>query len=137
MERELIRKRALSRRFVMQVLYRWCLTSEDPQKITLDFKNDEDFADIDQKHFSTLVQQCVQQKKETERLVETCIEFPLSEVDPIEQVLIRSAISEIACFQETDKAVIISEAVRLAKKFGSEEGYRFVNGVLDKLKDKL
>jgi N utilization substance protein B len=29
--------------------------------------------------------------------------------------------------------VIINEAVELAKSFGGSEGYRYVNGVLDKL----
>jgi N utilization substance protein B len=33
--------------------------------------------------------------------------------------------------------VIVNEAVNLAKLFGSEEGYKFVNGVLDKLARQL
>ena len=33
--------------------------------------------------------------------------------------------------------VVINEAVELTKTFGAEEGYRFVNGIMDKLAGKL
>lgn len=40
--------------------------------------------------------------------------------------------------KETDKAVIIDVAVKLAKKYGSKDDYKFVNAVLDNcLNDKL
>jgi N utilization substance protein B len=33
--------------------------------------------------------------------------------------------------------VVINEAVELAKTFGGSDGYKYVNGVLDKLAAKL
>jgi transcription antitermination protein NusB len=33
--------------------------------------------------------------------------------------------------------VVVNEAVNLAKTFGAEDGYKFVNGVLDKLARQL
>jgi len=38
---------------------------------------------------------------------------------------------------ETPYKVIVSEAVALAKKFGAQDGFKFVNGVLDKLSTEL
>lgn len=35
----------------------------------------------------------------------------------------------------TPKNVVINEAIELAKKFGSDKGPQFVNGVLDKIKN--
>ena len=33
--------------------------------------------------------------------------------------------------------VVINEGVEMAKVFGGEEGYKYVNGILDKLAKKL
>ena len=33
--------------------------------------------------------------------------------------------------------VVINEGVELAKRFGAEQGHRFVNGVLDRLAQQL
>ena len=38
---------------------------------------------------------------------------------------------------EIPRAVILDEAVELAKEFGSEESSAFVNGVLDKIAQSL
>jgi len=36
-------------------------------------------------------------------------------------------------FMETPRAVVINEAVELAKRFGTADSAAFVNGVLDKI----
>ncbi len=40
-------------------------------------------------------------------------------------------------FSQTDKAVIINEAIELAKELGSDQAPKFINGVLDKIKGDL
>ena len=40
---------------------------------------------------------------------------------------------EILHKPETPTKVILSEAINLCKKFGSIDGYKFINGVLDKV----
>ena len=44
---------------------------------------------------------------------------------------------ELTHHVETPYRVIINEAVELAKTFGGSDGYKYVNGVLDKLAAKL
>ena len=119
----------------MQLLYRWCLTGEAIEGIIGEFCASENYQNLDRKHFERLVYGCIEHQKEAEKIVYQIINYPLTDVDAIEQVIIRSAIYEMVFFKETDRAVVISEAVALAKKFGATEGYRFVNGVLDQVKD--
>ena len=57
--------------------------------------------------------------------------MPIEQIDPIERAIIRNAAYEIACLDDIDDAVAITEAVHLTKKFGAETSYRFVNVVLD------
>ena len=53
----------------------------------------------------------------------------------VEQSILLVALSEMA-IHSADKAVIINEAVELAKKFGSDESASFVNGMLDSIYNK-
>ncbi len=50
----------------------------------------------------------------------------------VEQALLLAAVSELK-LQKTDKAVVLDEAVEIAKKFCDEDSYRYINGVLDKI----
>ena len=59
------------------------------------------------------------------------MERDLSGLDPIERNAIRLAIYEML-HSDLDKPIIINESIRLTKKYGAEDGYKFVNAVLDK-----
>ena len=57
----------------------------------------------------------------------------LSQVDPIEQAVLRVATCELLHHIETPFKVVVNEYVNLAKKYGAEQAHKFVNGVLDKI----
>ena len=52
----------------------------------------------------------------------------------IERTVLRVAVSELMYGAGVPAAVVISEAVNLAKEFGPEDAPRFVNGVLDRIR---
>jgi len=47
------------------------------------------------------------------------------------QALLILSVSNYMSFKNLDKAVIINVAIKLARKYGEETSYRFVNGILD------
>ena len=51
-------------------------------------------------------------------------------IGEIEISILRQSIFEIEN-SEIDYPIVINEAIKLAKKFGQEDSYRFINGVLD------
>jgi len=56
--------------------------------------------------------------------------FPIDKMAKIDLAIIRLAIYELV-FQKTQpEKVIINEAIDLAKEFGSDKSYSFINGVL-------
>ena len=59
-----------------------------------------------------------------------------SKVGAIELAILRLGLYEMK-FSQTDKAVIINEAIELAKELGSDQAPKFINGVLDKIKGDL
>ena len=57
----------------------------------------------------------------------------LERMPPVDRNILRLAVYEMMFERETPKLVIMDEAIELAKKFGSEQSGRFVNGLLDGL----
>ena len=56
--------------------------------------------------------------------------WPIEQIAMIDRNILRLAIFEILFDNEVPIKVAVSEAVELAKSFGSENSYKFVNGVL-------
>jgi transcription antitermination protein NusB len=57
----------------------------------------------------------------------------LERMPPVDRNILRLAIYEMLYEHDTPKLVVVDEAIELAKKFGSEQSGRFVNGLLDGL----
>ena len=66
-------------------------------------------------------------------LAEATSGWKLSRMGKVELSLLRLAVFEMNCDEEIPGKVAINEAVELAKKFGGDASYGFVNGVLAKL----
>jgi N utilization substance protein B len=55
----------------------------------------------------------------------------------VDRNVLRIGVAELQLDDDTPRAVIIDEAVELAKRYGSEGSSVFVNGVLDRIADDL
>ena len=82
-------------------------------------------------HFKDLLIGVTESISELDDLLQKIMERDLSGLDPIERNALRLAIYEML-HSDLDKPIIINESIRLTKKYGSEDGYKFVNAVLDK-----
>ncbi len=82
-------------------------------------------------HFKDLLIGVTESMTELDDLLQKIMERDLSGLDPIERNALRLAIYEML-HSDLDKPIIINESIRLTKKYGAEDGYKFVNAVLDK-----
>jgi N utilization substance protein B len=57
----------------------------------------------------------------------------LERMPAVDRNVLRLAIYEMLFEVDTPKLVVVDEAIELAKKFGSEQSGRFINGLLDGL----
>ncbi len=55
----------------------------------------------------------------------------------VDRNVLRMAIFEMMFLRETPPAVVINEAIEIAKKYGNENSGGFVNGILDALRKTL
>jgi len=55
----------------------------------------------------------------------------------VDRNVLRSAVAELMGFPATPRAVVINEALEIARKFSSPEPVQFINGVLDSVGREL
>jgi len=125
-------KRSWARRCAAQALYQWQLTGQEPTTIASQFLADQDLPKADPDYFQELVHQVPALAQEIDAAFAPFLDRPLAQVDPVEQAILRIAVYELRYRPDIPYKVIINEAVELAKRFGAEQGHRFINGVLDR-----
>ena len=59
--------------------------------------------------------------------------WPLARLSATDRSVMRAAVAELMSRPETPARVVLDEAIEIAKRYGSEESGRFVNGVLDRV----
>jgi transcription antitermination protein NusB len=72
-----------------------------------------------------------------ERIKKVTANYELHRIAPVDRNILRVAIYEMLHTSEVPPVVCINEAIEIAKRFGSEESGRFVNGILDRLKEEV
>ena len=81
-----------------------------------------------------LVKGTLDNREQVDALIrEQADNWRLERMPPVDRNVLRLAVFEMLYETDTPKLVIVDEAIELAKKFGSEQSGRFVNGLLDGL----
>lgn len=129
--------RRMAREFALQGVYAWLLRGGSDLgelgEIDAHVRDGEDFDQADTQWYQTLLQGAARQAESLRASFVPYIDRPLAELSPIEHAILLIGSYELVHHVEVPYRVAINEAVELAKSFGGTDGYRFVNGVLDKL----
>ena len=72
-----------------------------------------------------------------ERIRQAASNYDLHRIAAVDRNILRIAIFEMLFCPDVPPVVSINEAIEIAKRFGSEESGRFVNGVLDRIRGEL
>ena len=70
-------------------------------------------------------------------IAETATRWRPERMAVIDRLILRMAVCELMRDQETPPAVIINEALELARTFSTEDAVKFINGMLDAIRKKL
>jgi N utilization substance protein B len=124
--------RRRARRRALQALYQWHLTGQDVGEILIQFREEQDFSNVDTELFAGLVRKVSKGQAEIDEKIEPFLDRPVAQLDVIEHVILSIGAWELLNSIEVPHQVVIDEAINLAKQFGAEQGHSFVNGVLDK-----
>ena len=72
-----------------------------------------------------------------DRISRYCANYDLKRISPVDRNVLRLAIYEMLHRDDIPPVVSINEAIELAKMYGGPDSGRFVNGILDRVKDDL
>ena len=75
-----------------------------------------------------------QNKLTIDEIIEQNSKIKLEDIGEIELSILRSIIFEMQK-KTVDRSISLSEAIRLAKKYGQDSSYKFINAVLDKFEN--
>ena len=130
-------ERRRARRKAVQALYQLHYNPVDAEALETQFMQEPDMLKADIAYFRKLVRGVEAHRKELDDVVAPQLSRPLDEVDPVELAILRLAAFELRFNLDVPYRVVINEAVELAKKFGAEDGHKFVNGALDRMAAEL
>lgn len=130
--------RHLARRYALQAIYSWQLSETSPAEIEIQFLTHQQMnKKTDFAYFKELLHAIPEYHEELDQEMSHFLSRPINELDPIELAILRLSIYELAKRHDIPYRVALNEALELTKQFGSIEGYKFVNGVLDQVAHKL
>lgn len=85
----------------------------------------------------SMVQTLNERAQEIDEILEaSLVDWQLTRVAQIDRVILKIAVAEIR-FLDVPERVAINEAVELAKRYSTEDGHKFVNGVLRRVSRQL
>lgn len=126
--------RRRAREFAVQGLYQWQLTGDGVASIERFLRESStSFVRADEALFRDLFYNALREAASLKDALAPHLDREEIDVSPVERAVLLVAAYELIHKPETPYAVVINEAIEIAKTFGGTDGHRFVNGVLDKL----
>jgi N utilization substance protein B len=129
--------RRRSRELATQGLYQWLLTRASVAEIDSQLRGAQGFHKADKAHLDAILEGVIHDNAALSDELASCLDRPLEQLSPVERAVMLIAAFELKNHLDVPYRVVINEAVDVAKIFGGADGYKYVNGVLDKLATKL
>ena len=106
-----------------------------PEQMNM-FEEVEECSEKDKEYISNKFHNIVEKIDEIDTLInEHTTGWKTGRMNKVDLTILRLAVYEMKWDEDVPTGVAINEAVNLAKKYSSEDGASFVNGVLAKLAD--
>ena len=129
--------RRKARRALLQALYQWQLAGASAHEIELYFLAHQDMSKVDRPYFSELLKGIINGVDSLDEALAPVLDRKVTELTPVERAILYVGSYELMHRIDVPYKVVINEGIELAKGFGAEDSFKYVNGVLDKLSYKL
>lgn len=124
--------RRRGRELALQMLYQHELAGNNVETIVTSFEELQQAPAATREFAAALARGTIDRRDEIDaRLAEQADNWRLDRMAAVDRNILRLAMYELLFAPDTPPAVVIDEAVEIAKRFGSERSSQFVNGVLD------
>jgi transcription antitermination protein NusB len=132
--------RRKARECALQMLFQWDLGKDAPENVErLFWSNTRRLEDDALRGFANeLFRGTVGSAGEIDQLiVRHAANWRMERMAAVDRNILRLAIYEMTRWRETPPAVVINEALEIARRFSGEDAVLFINGVLDSIRKQI
>ena len=131
-------RRTKARECAFQMLYQWELTKDPMDDVIQAFWRVRSTTEPTRARADQLTRGThARLARIDEAVALAATHWRLERIAVVDRSILRLATFELLCEEATPSAVILDEAVEMAKRFGEADSPAFVNGVLDAVKRQL
>lgn len=123
----------LARQSAVQALYQFSVTGQNHSEIERCFMFNKKLSGKYKDFFLCLVRGIAPHAENIDKLFVDHLDRSKNQLDLVTLAVLRIGTYELAHHVETPMKVVIDEAIELAKEFGADQGFKYVNVVLDKV----
>jgi N utilization substance protein B len=124
--------RTRARELIVQSLYQMQITGHDEAELKAQFHERPDYKKVDRKFYDNVLGAVCSDQPALENAIGQFADRPVEQLDPIERGILLLGIYELRSMPDVPYKVVINESVNLARRFGAEDGHKYVNAVLDR-----
>ena len=124
--------RSRARRRATQAVYAWQVGGNPMSEVIEEFRHEQDMEIADLDYFEDLLRGVEKHCADLDAGLAPFLDRDMTQVDPLERAVLRLAAYELRHRADVPFRVVLNEAIEVAKRFGSEHGHTYINGVLDK-----
>ncbi len=124
--------RERARNLLIKALYQWQVAGNDYPDLLDQFRELAEFRRIDQNYFTEVLQHCLEDTAALDELIGRYSSRPVQQIDAIGRAVLLLAMAELKHRADVPRNVVIDEAIKLARRYGAVDSYRFVNAIADK-----
>ena len=132
--------RRKARECALQMLFQWDLGKDSPAAVPELFWSNTRLLEGEPLRAAAneLFRGTAENATEIDRLIRAhAAHWRLERMAAVDRNILRLGVYELTRCRETPPAVVINEALEIARKFSGEESVHFINGVLDSIRKEI
>jgi N utilization substance protein B len=125
--------RRKSRELVLQMLFQSDMGKQTPELVRSTFWAERSNVEDDVRGFADdLFRTAIDKMPQIDELIGKHTQhWRMERMATVDRNVLRGAVAELLAYPATPRAVVINEALEIARKFSTPESVQFINGVLD------
>lgn len=126
-----------ARRLLVQAIYQRQLAGHSAEELVDQFSVTREYRGIDTDYFRNLIGEIVADERSLDALIADAADRPVAQLDPVERAVLWLGLMELRSHPDVPTGVVINEAIDLAREFGAQDSFRYINAVLDTIALRL
>ena len=122
-----------ARRALVQAIYQWQIAQHDASEIRSQFANSGTLKKADRAFFDRCLHGIITETEDLDSAFAPYLDRKVNELNQVERAILRAGTFELSACPDVPFKVVLDEYISLAKTFGAEDSYKYVNGVLDRV----